>query len=423
MCVRSAAVLAAMAGVAAGLGGRAHADTLTFSNDCGTGLWGTLCPIGGGNYQSNWGRTGAPSPALLPAAGDLVTISGTVTMDVSPTVALVTVPSGSSLVWSSTALTGAITNGGTVSANTGSNKFLFGSAGNAAGGVWNISDGSFYLSPGSLTNASGGTVNFSHNGALRRNGGSIAESVLSNSGVVRVTDGNSTLGSITLQGGATGVFETATGSSLTLEGVMLSGTLNGDHDGDVTFASGCGLADNTTLTTAPGSNPWGWSSAAFDTGTFTLTNAGWLRLDTGFNKFFTGAAVNGPTGTWAIEQGALYLSPGATPTTLTNIGTVVVNSALRRNGGALQNAVLNNTGAVRTTASGAAISGIALVSGGLWATDPAQRLTLSASGSAAHSPATTRARRRWGRRCNWWATRRSRRRRAAHTRGAGRLPQ
>ncbi|HYD00799.1 MAG TPA: hypothetical protein VEB22_06185, partial [Phycisphaerales bacterium] len=173
-CVRSRAALrlVAIAGVASATAGSALADVLSFTNTCGTGLWGSTCPIGGGQWAGNWGLTG-PNPALLlPDADDQCTISEAVVLNVSPTIASLLVPAGATLQWDSVSLTvGALTNQGTVSNGTGFNKFLIGTATSSAGAQWLLDGGTLYLQGGELLN--NGVFTMLNNGSIRRSGGTI----------------------------------------------------------------------------------------------------------------------------------------------------------------------------------------------------------------------------------------------------------
>ncbi|HYD02220.1 MAG TPA: GC-type dockerin domain-anchored protein, partial [Phycisphaerales bacterium] len=203
-----------------------------------------------------------------------------------------------------------------------------------------------------------------------------------NAGTVHVTSqlSGSTVSNVTVVGAPSGVWSTAGGATLNIDGVALDGVLAGDHDGVAVLSGGCTLAGGATLTTAPGSNPWLWSNATLDTGSFTLTNGGTLRLYTGFNKFFTGNAVNGAGATWAVDEGSFYFTPGgAGSSVLNNSGTVLIGSAaIRRNGGVRSGALLTSTGTVRATAAGAMISNISLFSGGgSWVTDAGATLELN----------------------------------------------
>ncbi len=379
--VRSAGLaLAAAAGLAVAT--TASGQTAVFSNDCGTGTWGGLCAQGGGVYSSNWGRTGPSSPALLPGPADTCLLAGVVTLNVGATIAQLDIPTGATLVWPSNTLSAAaLNNSGTVSNTTGSNKFLTGTAANSAGAQWGIDAGSLYLTSASLTNA--GTLTFSNNGSLRRSGGTVSDTVFYNNATVLVTSqGNgSTLADITVVGSPASVWITDSDAALAFSGVAFSGTITGDHDGTASLEGNNTLAADTTFATTAGSNPWRWTNATFSTGGFTLTNAGLLLLDTGLNKFLSGAAVNTPTGTWTVGQGSFYLSPGSGTASLTNNGTLDIglNASIRRTGGATDTATLSNNGTVRATQAGAALADITLQSsGGTWATTAGSSLALSA---------------------------------------------
>ena len=371
----SCAALAAIAGLTSSI---AKADTFTFSNNCGTGNWGTTCAAGGGNFSSNWGRTG-PSPALLlPGAADTAVINGSVLMDISATVVHTTVNAGSTLTWQSAAYAGAFTNNGAVAATTGFNKFLTGAAVNNAGASWSISDGAFYLSPGSLTSNAGATLTLGANGSVRRNGGAVADNTLDNRGILDVTGGNALISGVTVRSQASGVWRIAPLASLTFDSVSFGGDFHGDHDGTTSIVSGCTLSADTRFSTDPGSNPWRWTSAYIDTGPFALTNAGLFLFDTGFNKFLTGTMISTSSGSMDFAEGAFYLSPVTGTTMLGSAGTVTIgNASLRRNGGAIESAVFTSSGTVRGTSTGSLISGLTVESqNGVWATDTGAALLI-----------------------------------------------
>jgi hypothetical protein len=366
---RACALLAAAAGLA--VSGNALAQTAVFSNNCGTGTWGGVCAQGGGIYSSNWGRTGPNIPALLPGPSDTCLLAGTVTLDVDATVSTLTVPAGAAFIWPYGVLNvGSMSNNGEVTVSQGFNKFLIGSASSASGATWTVDSGSMYFSGASLTNS--GTLMLSSGGSMRRSGGVVSDDVLTNNGTVHVSSqgGGSGISGMTVVGSPGGLWVTDPDAALSFDGVAFSGVIVGAHNGATTMTGSETLAGNATFNTFAGGNPWGWSSANLDTGAFTLTNAGWMRLDTGFNKFFTGTVVNGPSALWSFSGGNSYFNPapGGGVTSLTNQGVIDIGAAgVRRTGGAVQNAVLASSGVVRATLPNGAISDLTLSSGnGTW---------------------------------------------------------
>ncbi|HZW06702.1 MAG TPA: GC-type dockerin domain-anchored protein, partial [Phycisphaerales bacterium] len=240
---------------------------------------------------------------------------------------------------------------------------------NGTGAQWTMAEGNFYLAPTQPTSlVNNGSIVFTGASSLLRNGGSIADALVVNSGTVMSSAPGAAVQNVSVVSNG-GVWRTTAAGSLALVATRLAGQFLGDHGGVATLEGSMALSGDATFSTQLTSvGPWRWTTASIDAAGATFTNAGRLETTTGFNKFLTGAFVNGPTGHWVCSDGTLFLAPGGVTASasLTNQGVLRVDNgrSLSRSGGTPAAAVLMNTALLHVTGSGSSVDNLTLINAG-----------------------------------------------------------
>ncbi len=249
-----------------------------------------------------------------------------------------------------------LTTGSTLTALTGSNKFID-AATITNNGTINWQDGALFLQNGSqLTN--NGLLDYSASSSINNNGGALSTVINTATGTVHVGSGAAvSVGNTFVNNGGTlaadGVLNFTGGNATFNTGTSFTGA------GDVNIASNAafnGAISSTNLNftggifTGTGASLTGtadWTAGNFSGG-WALTTGSTLTALTGSNKFIDAATITN-NGTINWQNGALFLQNGSQ---LTNNGLIDYSgsSSINNNGGAVSTVTNNAAGTVRVGA-------------------------------------------------------------------------